>query len=796
MFNYTLDYINLIHISKITTNDIKKKITYFFDGKIETQTFAEQSDYDEAVDAIVEAGLLLIGETYYNKDRLSIVIPNGLECTFMFIGNVIINHIYEDTSDVDAVIAEIEPEFIEINGKWYQGKQLHIVKADKITLTIVYDFLGMDSFTVTYDDEAAFDEAIEKIKSIGEGGGSGPTPTPKTAKPTFSPSAGSVPVGTSVTISCSDSGATIYYTTDGTTPDETSSVYSSPIAIPNEGLTLKAVAKAADKDLSSVASAHYTVSMQTVAAPTFSPTGGAVAAGSSIIISCDTEGATIYYTTDGTQPDTSSSVYTDGVTVGTTAFTLKAYAVKENMHDSATVSENYTVSLDMVATPVISPNAGAVNKGTEVSITCETAGAEIHYTTDGSNPTASSPVYSAAFTINTATTVKAIGIKSGMDNSSIASAVYSIAKVATPTFTPSAGQINYGATVAIATATSGATIHYTTDGSAPTSSSPVYSDPIELTVATTIKAIAVKSDMDDSAVATAAYTIHMDTVATPTFSPSAGAVEIGTSVTISCATSGAEIHYTVDGTTPSASSPVYSSAITIDAAKTIKAIAIKTGMTNSSVGSASYTIAKVATPNFSQPAGEVPSGTEITITCSTSGATIHYTTDGTDPTSSSPVYSAPIAITGATTLKAIAVKANMADSSIKSANYTVAVVLTRYAGWIINSRPIGGITFDKALLEGMEDLQTDTVASKETPANFKFTGTAGSTSNARPTWAYPAQYGNCTEYFNGLGWTSLTSPDSDFSSLTADIDGVTYNIYTMTTKMAPNVGEEYPWPFR
>lgn len=792
MFKYDLSYTNLIHLAKVSTNEKKLKITYYWDGRIETQTFADQSEFDTAVDSITGAGLLLIGETYYNKDRLSIVIPNGKNCTFMFIGNVNITHAYEDVSDVDAVIAEIEPDFIEIFGKWYQGKQIHVAKTDDLTLTISYDYLGMDWFDVTYEDQAAYDAAVEKLANLGNGGTPTP-PTPKTAKPTFSPSAGSVEVGTSVTISCADD-ATIYYTTDGTTPDTSSSVYSSPIAVPNEGITIKAVAKAADKDLSAVASAHYTVSMQTVATPTFSPMGGSVPAGSTIIISCDTAGATIHYTTDGTQPDETSPVYTDGVTVGTTAFTLKAYAVKENMHDSATVSENYTVAMDMVATPVISPNAGAVNKGTEVSITCETAGAEIHYTTDGTNPNASSPVYSAAFVINAATTVKAIGIKSGMTTSNIASAVYTIAKVATPTFTPAAGQINYGSTVAIATSTTGATIYYTTDGSAPSSSSTEYTAPIELTVATTIKAIAVKSDMDDSSVASAAYTIHMDTVATPTFSPSAGAVNIGTTVTISCATTGAEIHYTTDGTTPTASSPVYSSAITINEAQTIKAIGIKTGMTNSSVASASYTIAKVATPSFSVPAGEVESGTTVTITCSTSGATIHYTTDGTDPTSSSPTYSAPIEITTAITLKAIAVKANMEDSGIKSASYTVAVVLTRYAGWVVNSRPVGGITFNKALLEGMEDLQTDTVADKACPSGFKYTGTAGtSVGNSRPTWAYPAQYGECTEVWNGLSWSPATE---DYTLKQVDIDGVLYNIYIMTTKMVGDVGQEYPWPFR
>ena len=51
MFKYTLDYINLIHLSKVTVNEKKLKITYYFDGKIEAQTFASQSDFDDAVAA-------------------------------------------------------------------------------------------------------------------------------------------------------------------------------------------------------------------------------------------------------------------------------------------------------------------------------------------------------------------------------------------------------------------------------------------------------------------------------------------------------------------------------------------------------------------------------------------------------------------------------------------------------------------------------------------------------------------------------------------------------------------------
>lgn len=73
------------------------------------------------------------------------------------------------------------------------------------------------------------------------------------------------------------------------------------------------------------------------------------------------------------------------------------------------------------------------------------------------------------------------------------------------------------------------------------------------------------------------------TVATPTISIS------GSTATISCSTSGATIYYTLNGNTPTTSSTQYSSPITLSAACTIKAIAVKSGMTNSSVASQSYT---------------------------------------------------------------------------------------------------------------------------------------------------------------------------------------------------------------
>ena len=80
------------------------------------------------------------------------------------------------------------------------------------------------------------------------------------------------------------------------------------------------------------------------------------------------------------------------------------------------------------------------------------------------------------------------------------------------------------------------------------------------------------------------------TVATPVFSVASGAVDSGTTVTISCATEGAKIYYTTDDSDPTASSTEYKAAISVMEAVTLKAIAIKDGMNDSAVASASYTI--------------------------------------------------------------------------------------------------------------------------------------------------------------------------------------------------------------
>lgn len=327
------------------------------------------------------------------------------------------------------------------------------------------------------------------------------------------------------------------------------------------------------------------VASSTVATPTFSVAGGTYNAAQSVTISCATDDATIYYTLDGTDPTTSSSVYSSAVSITATK-TLKAFAVKDGLTNSSIASATYTLKC---ATPAISLDAGAVYYGTETSISCATDGASIHYTTDGATPTSSSTTYSSSIAINSAQTIKAIAVKDGWTASDVASAAYTIKNPAVPTFSIAAGAVVRNTVVTISSA-AGTTIYYTTDGSDADTGTDAESNSVNVTIdaAKTIKAIAVDPVLNMSSEVSASYTIVQ--VATPTFSPVAGMITKGSTVTLSCATEGATIHYTRDGSTPTSSSPTYSSAITINFNQTIKAIAVKDNYIDSEVASASYTI--------------------------------------------------------------------------------------------------------------------------------------------------------------------------------------------------------------
>lgn len=137
------------------------------------------------------------------------------------------------------------------------------------------------------------------------------------------------------------------------------------------------------------------------------------------------------------------------------------------------------------------------------------------------------------------------------------------------------------------------------------------------------------------------------------------------------AEAGADIYYTTNGDAPSVESTKYTEPITLAAAGTIKAIAVKPNCVTSDAGSYAYTKLKVATPTATPAAGEVASGTEIALACSTPDAVIHYTTNGDTPTASSTTYTGKIKLTANTTIKAIAVAEGCTNSAVLTAAYTI-----------------------------------------------------------------------------------------------------------------------------
>ncbi len=261
-----------------------------------------------------------------------------------------------------------------------------------------------------------------------------------------------------------------------------------------------------------------------------------------------------------------------------------------------------------------------------------------------------------------------------------------------PTFSPVGGSYGSVQTVTIGCSTGGATVRYTTDGSEPSATSTLYSGPFVVSSSMTIKAKAFKSEMMDSDTATATYAINLqEKVATPTFSPVGGSYGSVQTVTIGCSTGGATVRYTTDGSEPSATSTSYLGSIAINVTTTVKAKAFKDGMVDSETAAATYTInlpVKIPALTFFPVGGSYGSVQTVTIGCSTGGATVRYTTDGSEPSATSTLYSGPFVVSSSMTIKAKAFKSEMMDSDTATATYTINIVTPSPNGGAVSSAVI------------------------------------------------------------------------------------------------------------
>ncbi len=208
----------------------------------------------------------------------------------------------------------------------------------------------------------------------------------------------------------------------------------------------------------------------------------------------------------------------------------------------------------------------------------------------------------------------------------------------------------------------------------------------------------------------------------PVFSRGTGTYKSALMVKITDQVSDAAIYYLADGKIPTTESRKYTEPIEVSKNETIIAIAVAKGFTESKVGSATYSI-RAATPELSLAGGKYTKPQTVTITDSTSGVYIYFTTDGTAPTAASKRYITPIGVASTKTIKAIAIGADYAPSAIASATYTI----EQPADTPVIS-PDGG-AFSNARTVKITDATTGatiyytTTGTTPTAASMKYTGT-------------------------------------------------------------------------
>jgi len=336
-----------------------------------------------------------------------------------------------------------------------------------------------------------------------------------------------------------------------------------------------------------------------------------------------------------------------------------------------------------VLLPVLSPGGGAYpGASMTVTVTCGTPDATIHYVigrTAPSDQTTSTIISGERVSVPIGETLNTVAWVRYMNPSAVSAATYTPAPPADkPTADQPAGEYpGTNLNVVLSSATSNSTIHYTTNGDNPseTSASVASGGSVAVPIPSILKARTYRSDLNPSDLLAVTYT-NAPPVVTPGFNPDGGAHPgSNVAVTISCATDGAMIRYTTDGSEPTELSDGSTSTIVVmvPVPGTLMARAFHPDLNPSAIRTAVYSkAAPVATPVF-EPNGGTFAGSSVTVTmtCATAGAVIRYTTNGNDPSeaSSGATSGASVSVPVRGTLKARAYKSGWNPSEIKTALY-------------------------------------------------------------------------------------------------------------------------------
>ena len=335
------------------------------------------------------------------------------------------------------------------------------------------------------------------------------------------------------------------------------------------------------------------------------PAGGTFTGSVSVTLTCnDGNGsgcASTHYTTDGSTPSRSSPRYTAPLTLQTTS-TLKFFSVDVAGNVEAVKTEQYTIAGAGALVVSASPRGGTYGSVQTVTLTCnaiDVTCVSIRYTTDGSTPTASSPAYTTALTLSTSTTLSFIGVDNLGRTSAVVTETYVIDT--TPpvtTASPAGGSFDTALDVTLSCndgAGSGCSAtYYTTDGSTPNTNSTAYTSPIRIDRPLTLRFFSVDRLGTAEPSRSESYTFTADVAPpTTTANPAGGVYASAQNVTLICndGTNGSgcsATYYTTDGSTPTTSSPRYTSPITISANSVLRFFSVDQRNNTEPVQSASY----------------------------------------------------------------------------------------------------------------------------------------------------------------------------------------------------------------
>ena len=512
---------------------------------------------------------------------------------------------------------------------------------------------------------------------------------PVAATPVISPDAGTYADSVVVTLTCATPGAEIRYTILGEEPTASSTLYEGPFTL-NSSSTVKAKAfmNNVSWEDSPVAEAAYTiVSEPTLTVDPVSLTFSSTQLTATVNINSASLTAPIAISCDNTHFTLSASSFP--ANVGNTSFTVTYDGQEPATGNVAVSSGTLSTSVALVATaqlpaPVITPVDGTTDTMITVVMSSTVAGANIYYTTDNTEPTNASSLYTDAIILNTpgTYTFKAITISEAWENSEITTATYTVVAPVVPDIDTIMYSTGFEASEGFVAATyyQNANIVYT--GAEGQQWGTVYGTPA------TSDHICGAQSMQMRWYTTAAnilgYTFTNFDIRNVTYVTFDAKSPNGLKLNVSYSIDGGNT-YVGDSLYTIATGGRHNYRFNVSETGEFNFVRLKFAVVlpeTAPSGTSKLVIDSVVvfgvpgvvanvveTPVIAPNGGTYYNAFDATITCATADAVIRYTTDGTEPTETSMVYTVPVTISTTTTLKAKAWKTGMTPSFVATATY-------------------------------------------------------------------------------------------------------------------------------